>query len=83
MHKKLTDLENQMKQDFGNEIIPLVNQMDKLRERNQELEQDKSQLDKRSMTNSTIFNDKIIDLMGQLDKERQEKKKLKEVFQQY
>jgi len=63
MHKKLTDLENQMKQDFGNEIIPLVNQMDQLRQRNIELESNISLDDKRRMTNSSVLNDKIITLM--------------------
>ena len=63
MHKKLTDLENQMKQDFGNEIIPLVNQMDQLRQRNIELESTISLDDKRRMTNSSVLNDKIITLM--------------------
>ena len=38
MHQKLTDLESQMKQDFGNEILPLVGQLDQLKQRNAELE---------------------------------------------
>ena len=41
MHQKLTDLESQMKEDFGNELLFLVGQLEQVKKRNAELESGK------------------------------------------